>query len=84
MRANYLTLPSRKTKVCTSNTGSRITRTLGIAARNAGYRVMGVRGLTTIDEHTNDSLPSPPPSEKVFLDYRHKFIFVTLPQIIRD
>lgn len=29
VRANYLTLPSRKTKVCISNTGSRITQTLG-------------------------------------------------------
>jgi len=34
VRANYLTLPSRKTKVCISNTGSRITRTLG-TVRNA-------------------------------------------------
>lgn len=37
----YLTLPSRKTKVCTSNTGSRITRTLGITVHNAD----NIRGI---------------------------------------
>ena len=44
VHANYLTLPSRKTKVCISNTGSRITRTSGITVHiYVKYRTAGVK-----------------------------------------
>lgn len=44
VHANYLTLPSRKTKVCISNTGSRITRTSGITVHiYVKYRTAGAR-----------------------------------------